>query len=103
MVSLTSDLNFTVILSNALDCVVLLNRALCKSEYHSLSKCSEVLSEGNSSLLANCVTQLILDISALYWSIFQQVIEKNRQNFPTDIWQFSGFIFVMGLLFRVFA
>ncbi len=87
LVSMTSDLNFTVIVSNALDCVV----SLCKSDYHSLSKCSEVLSEGNSSLLANCVTQLILDISVLYWSIFQQVIEKNRQNFPTDIWLFPGF------------
>lgn len=99
MVSLTSDLNFTVMVSNALDCVV----SLCKSEYPSLSKCREVLSEGNSSLLANCVTQLILDISVLYWSIFQQVIEKNRQNFPTGIWLFPGFIFAMGLLFRVFA
>ncbi len=96
---MTSDLNFTVIVSYALDCVV----SLCKSDYHSLSKCSEVLSEGNSSLLANCVTQLILDISVLYWSIFQQLIEKNRQNFPTDIWLFPGFIFAMSLLFWVFA
>lgn len=101
LVSLTSDLNFRVILSNALDCVALLNRALCWSEYHSLSKCSELPSEVMAVFFANCVTQLILDITVFYWSTFHRPIEKNRQNFPLDFWLFSAFICVLALLLRV--